>query len=352
MGETVHRGEESPVNPIFSVLVINWNGKHHLEECFDSVLGQSFRDFEVFLVDNASTDGSVEYVRGRYGERVHCIVLPGNLGFAGAYNVAIPKSRGAYVILLNNDTRVERDWLRSLAEAVARHPDAGMFTPKVLEYGDPERIDNTGHVIYRDGLSRGRHRLERDDGRFDREEEVIFPSGCAGVYKREMLDRIGLLDESYFSFGEDTELGLKGRWAGYACYYVPGARVYHKYSATWGKYSPEKAFLVERNRMWILWKHFPVWDILASPWYTFRRYLYHLQGLVQKKGATYRFAEQHPAYKLALALLRAYGSALVGLPRVMAQRRKFSSCRKISSTEFRRVLDRFGMSAKEVAMKD
>ena len=352
MGETVHQGGESAVNPLFSVLVINWNGKPHLEECFDSVLGQSFRDFEVFLVDNASTDGSVEFVRERYGEKVRRIVLPGNLGFAGAYNVAIPKSRGAYVILLNNDTRVERDWLRSLAEAVARNPDAGMFTPKVLEYGDTQRIDNTGHVIYRDGLSRGRHRLERDDGRFDREEEVIFPSGCAGVYKREMLDRIGLLDESFFSFGEDTELGLKGRWAGYACFYVPGARVYHKYSATWGKYSPEKAFLVERNRMWILWKHFPVRDIPASPWHTFRRYLYHLQGLVQKKGATYRFAEQHPAYKLVLALLRAHGSAIVGLPRVMVQRRKFSSCRKISSTEFRRVLDRFGMSAKEVAMKD
>lgn len=352
MVETTYREEESAVNPLFSVLVINWNGKHHLEVCFDSVLGQTFRDFEVFLVDNASTDGSVEFVRERYGGRIHCLSLPGNLGFAGAYNVAIPNSHGSYVILLNNDTRVDRDWLRAQAEAIARHPDAGMFTPKVLEYAHPERIDNTGHVMFRDGLSRGRHRLEMDDGRFDREEEVIFPSGCAGVYNREMLDRIGLLDESFFSFGEDTELGLKGRWAGYACYYVPGARVYHKYSATWGKYSPEKAFLVERNRLWILWKHFPVRDILASPWHSFRRYLYHLQGLVQKKGSTYRFTEQHPAYKLVLALLRAYGSAFAGLPRVLDQRRKFSSRRKISSAEFRRFLERFGMSAKEVAMKD
>lgn len=352
MVETARRADASAVNPFFSVLVINWNGKHHLEECFDSVLGQSFRDFEVFLVDNASADGSVEFVRERYGERIHCVALPGNLGFAGAYNMAIPKSRGSYVILLNNDTRVDREWLRALAEAVARHPDAGMFTPKVLEYGDPERIDNTGHVIYRDGLSRGRHRLERDDGRFDREEEVIFPSGSAGVYKREMLDRIGLLDETFFSFGEDTELGLKGRWAGYACYYVPGARVYHKYSATWGKYSPAKVFLVERNRMWILWKHFPVRDILVSPWHTFLRYLFHLRGLVQKKGATYRFAEQHPAYKLALALLRAHGSALLGLPRVISRRLEFSPLRTISPAEFRRLLDRFGMSAKEIAMKD
>ncbi|MGE5247573.1 MAG: glycosyltransferase family 2 protein, partial [Verrucomicrobiota bacterium] len=270
----------------------------------------------------------------------------------GAYNVAIPRSRGAYVILLNNDTRVDRNWLRALAEAVVRHPDAGMFAPKVLEYGHPDRIDNTGHVMYRDGLSRGRNRLETDDGRFDREEEVIFPSGCAGVYERRMLERVGRLDESFFSFGEDTELGLKGRWAGYRCYFVPEARVYHKYSATWGKYSAEKAFLVERNRIWILWKHFPAWNILISPWHTFRRYFYHALGLLRKEGATYRFSEEQPARRLALALLRAYGSALMGLPRVLSQRRRFAACRKISAAEFRKLLVRFGMSAEEVALKD
>jgi GT2 family glycosyltransferase len=338
--------------PLFSVLVINWNGRHHLDECFDSVLGQSFKDFELFLVDNASEDGSAEHVRERYGERARCVVLPSNAGFSGAYNAAIPQSRGSYVILLNNDTRVDGDWLRALADAVARHPDAGMFTPKVLEYGDPGRIDNTGHVLYRDGISRGRHRLERDDGRFDREDEVIFPSGCAGVYKREMLERVGLLDESFFSFGEDTELGLKGRWAGYRCFFVPEARVYHKYSATWGKYSPGKAFLVERNRIWILWKHFPAWNILASPWHTFLRYLCHLRGLLQKKGATHRFAESYPAWKLALVVLRAHGSALRGLPRVLRQRREFASRRKITAAEFRGLLARFGATAGEVALKD
>jgi len=294
----------------------------------------------------------VELVRGKYGDRVGVISLPENRGYVGGYNAAIPPSKGRYAILLNNDTKTAPDWLEALAEACARHPEAGMFTPKVLEYDRPDVIDNTGHVMYRDGLNRGRSRLEKDDGRFDAEEEVFYPSGCAGVYRREMLDRTGLFDETFFAFGEDTDIGLKGRVTGHPCYYVPGAKVYHKYSATWGKYSPGKVFFVERNRLWILFKYFPLREICLSPFYTTWRYIVHARGIAGKRGASYRFTEQYPVWKLFLTVLKAEVSALAGLPHILLERWRLRKLRTVSGREFRRFLDRFGMTAEEVALKD
>ncbi|HEY3490324.1 MAG TPA: glycosyltransferase family 2 protein [Candidatus Deferrimicrobiaceae bacterium] len=343
---------KSPRVPLFSVIILNWNGRALLEECIDSVLGQTIDDYETVIADNGSTDGSVDYVRERYGDRVRIIALPDNRGYVGAYNVAIPQTRGEWVILLNNDTRVETDWLEACAEAVRNHPEAGMFTPKILEYDHPDVIDNTGHVMYADGMSRGRSRLEKDDGRFDADEEVFYPSGCAGVYNRKMLERIGLFDERFFAFGEDTDLGLRGRVAGYPCWFVAKAKLYHKYSATWGKYSPGKVFFVERNRFWILLKYFPVREILLSPAFTMWRYIAHFRGILKKQGATYRFTESTSSWKLFFTVLKAEFSALAGLPHILSDRYRFRKTRVLSGAAFRDQLRRFAMTAEEVALKD
>ena len=338
--------------PLFSVIILNWNGRHLLEECLDSVSSQSFRDFETIVVDNGSTDGSVDWLKDRCGDAFSTVALPSNLGFAGGNNAGIRVARGRYVILLNNDTAVDPAWLAALADAVRRYPDAGMFTPKILNYYRRDEIDNTGHLIYPDGLARGRDRLEKDDGRFDEAGETLWPSGCAGVYKREMLDEIGLLDESFFAYGEDVDLGLRGRWAGWGCYYVPMAVVYHRYSATTGAYSPRKAFLVERNRFWILMKNFPWGDILVSPAWTMYRYGMHLKGAMIGQGASSRSAGAFPVWRLFLAILSAEAAGLVGLPRMLKERREIREHRRITSTEFRSLLRKFRMTAEEVALKD
>jgi len=338
--------------PLFSVILLNWNGRHLLEECLSSIRSQTFRDFETIVVDNGSTDGSVDWVKERWAESVSTFALPSNLGFAGGNNAGIRLARGRYVILLNNDTAVDPGWLAAMDDAVRRHPDAGMFTPKILNYYRRDEIDNTGHLIYPDGLARGRHRLEKDDGRFDEEEEVLSPSGCAGVYKKEMLDEIGLLDESFFAYGEDVDLGLRGRWAGWVCFYVPAAVVYHKYSATTGAYSPEKAFLVERNRLWILFKNFPLREILLSPAYTAYRYAMHFRGFVSGKGATGRLAQDIPAWKMLVVILKAEAAAIAGLPRVLRKRREYRRGHRISPSRFRSLLRRYSMTAEEVALKD
>lgn len=338
--------------PLFSVIILNWNGRHLLEECLASVLSQSFRDFETIVVDNGSTDGSVAWLKERRGESVSTVTLPLNLGFAGGNNAGIRIARGEYVILLNNDTAVDPGWLAALAAAVRRHPAAGMFTPKILNYFRRDEIDNTGLVIYPDGLARGRHRLEKDDGRFDEEGEALVPSGCAGCYGRRMLGEIGSLDESFFAYGEDVDLGLRGRWAGYRCIYVPGAVVYHKYSATSGAYSPQKAFLAERNRLWQLFKNFPAADILISPFYTFLRYSLHLKGVLTGKGASGRFAREHSAGALLWVILKAEIAALRGLPRILRKRRECKGYHRIGAREFRREIGRFALTAGEVALKE
>jgi GT2 family glycosyltransferase len=256
------------------------------------------------------------------------------------------------VILLNNDTAVDLGWLAALADAVRRHPDAGMFTPKILNYYRRDEIDNTGLLIYSDGLARGRHRLEKDDGRFDEEGKALVPSGCAGVYRKEMLDGIGLLDDMFFAYGEDVDLGLRARWAGWTCYYVPAAIVYHKYSATTGAYSPRKAFLVERNRFWIMMKNYPWRDILVSPVWTAYRYGMHLKGAMTAQGASGRLAGSFPMWRLFLTTLSAEAAGLAGLPRLLKDRRGIRENRKITPREFRVLLRKFRMTATEVALKD
>lgn len=323
-----------------------------MEECLDTVLSQSIRDFESIVVDNGSTDGSAEWLKERWGEEIAVVALPSNLGFAGGNNAGIRIARGKYVILLNNDTAVDPGWLAALAEAARRHPDAGMFTPKILNYYRRDEIDNTGLVIYPDGLARGRHRLEKDDGRFDEEGEALVPSGCAGVYRKEMLDGIGLLDDTFFAYGEDVDLGLRARWAGWTCWYIPRAVVYHKYSATTGAYSPRKAFLVERNRIWILFKNFPAREILLSPLRTGYRYAYHLAGALSGRGAAGKFAEEQSIGRLFLATIRAEIAALSGVFHVLRSRRAGSALRRMTPREFRSLLARFSLTAREAAWKE
>lgn len=337
---------------LFSVIILNWNGKHLLEECLSSIHSQSYRNFETIVVDNGSTDGSADWVKERWEETVTPVPLSSNLGFAGGNNAGIRIARGRYVILLNNDTAVDPGWLAALADAVRRHPDAGMFTPKILNYYRRDEIDNTGHMIYPDGIARGRHRLEKDDGRFDGEGEALWPSGCAGVYKKGMLEEIGLLDESFFAYGEDVDLGLRGRWAGYRCIYVPSAVVYHKYSATSGAYSTQKAFLAERNRLWVLFKNFPVVDILRSPFYTVLRYSLHLKSAITGKGASGRFARDFSVWALLRIIMNAEVAGLRGLPEILRKRRECRAHRRIGADEFRGLVRRFALTAGEVALKD
>ncbi len=338
--------------PFFSVIVLNWNGRHFLAECLDALRAQTFRDFETIVVDNGSTDGSVEEIRSRAGATVTLVALQHNLGYAAGNNRGLAAARGAWAVFLNNDTRADGRWLEELHGAALRHPDVPVFACKVLNYFRRDEIDTVGHLMYPDGINRGRGRLEKDEGQYDREEEVFFPSGCAAAYRQDLLAAIGGFDESFFAYGDDTDLGLRARFAGARCLLAPRAVVYHKYSGTSGAYSDFKVYHVERNRVWVLLKYFPVRWILLSPFYTMVRMAHHAAAAWTGRGASGKYAAGASTAGLARTVLRAYRDALAGVPAVLRERRKIRSPGLVSDARFAEWMRRHRLTAREVAWKE
>ncbi|TAN42249.1 MAG: glycosyltransferase family 2 protein [Nitrospirae bacterium] len=332
-----------------SVVIPNYNGMRHLEGCFSSLEAQKFRGFEVIVVDNGSTDGSVGYIKGsRLGTKL--IELDRNYGFAAACNRGIEASCGRYIAILNNDTVVDTSWLSGLYGALENDKKAGMAASKILLNMETREIDSVGMLIYPDGIARQRGRCEIDTGQYDDKRETLFPSGCAAMYKREMLDEIGLFDEDFFAYCEDADLGLRGRLAGWGAVFVPDAVVWHKYSGTMGQYSDFKVFHVERNRVWVAVKNFPVSWLLAAPFYTILRYLFQFYSIVKGRGSSAKFVSEGSFLSGMAAVLRAHILAVAALSSMLRKRR--SGLIKISQMEFKRILNGHRVSASELALKD
>jgi GT2 family glycosyltransferase len=335
-----------------SVVVVNWNGREHLEVCLGSLRRQTLAGIEIVLVDNGSTDGSREFVGARFGDAVRLVALADNRGYAGGLNAGIAVARGRYLMPLNSDTEVATECCARLLAAADAHPTSGMFAPKILAFDERARLDNVGHWLYADGLSRGRGRLEIDRGQYDAEEEIVLPSGCAVLLRRAMLADVGLFDEDLFAYCDDTDLGLRARLAGWRCWAVPGAVVYHKYSAASAAYSPLKAFLVERNRAWVALKCLPAPLLLVSPLFTALRLAAQAWGALSRRGAAGRFAAAHSPLALIAVLLRAYAAALAGLPVAWRKRRVIQRRRRVSAWAAIGWLRRWGMGVREVALKE
>jgi GT2 family glycosyltransferase len=338
--------------PCLSVVIVNWNGRDYLKECLNSLRRQTWKEFEIILLDNGSTDGSVEYVEENFPGWVRILANERNEGFSGGNNRGIRAASGKYIVLLNNDAQADPRWLEELVKVAGENPRAGMLACKIYLQGGSKIIDNVGHLIYRDGLNRGRGRLEADLGQYEKMEEVFFPSGCAALYRREMLDEVGLFDEDFFAYGDDTDLGIKGRLAGWKCLYVPKAVVHHRYSQSSGAYSALKAFYVERNRLWIAVKYFPLPLLLESPFFTFLRFALQGYGALVGRGAAGRFSEAHSPGELLRILLKAYLAAFRGLPRMWKKRNDMKKKIRVSEREIRSWFHRFGMSAREISWKD
>ncbi|MEO5357280.1 MAG: glycosyltransferase [Nitrospirae bacterium YQR-1] len=330
-----------------TVIIPNYNGKAYLSDCLNSLRNQTFKDFEIIVVDNGSTDGSVELIKQVFPE-VTLIIFNENTGFSHACNAAIKASESPFVALLNNDTEVSPQWLKVLFESMHGSKNTGMAASKILL--DKMTIDSTGMLIYPDGIGRQRGRGETDTGQYDDKTDVLYPSGCACLLRRKMLDETGLFDEDFFAYCEDVDLGLRGRLAGWLAVFCPDAVVYHKYSETGGKYSEFKAFLVERNRIWVAVKNFPLQFLLKVPLYTFKRYIWQMYSIATKRGSTARFAGGVSASGMAAVFLKAYSSAAVKIPSMLKKRMFFK--RRITALEFSNMLKKHEVSASELILKD
>ena len=336
--------------PLVSIIILTWNGLEHLETCLPSIMEQTYENIEVIVVDNCSTDCSIEYVKENYPS-VKLVCNSENVGFAEGNNVGIRESSGEYIVVLNNDTEVDKNWISAFVEAADENPDAGMLACKILSYYDRKLIDCVGHLIYPDGLSRGRGRGEMDEGQYDELEEVAFPSGCAALYKKEMLEQIGLFDKDFFIYVEDSDLGIRGRLAGWRCLYVPDAVVYHKYSATMGGYSPKKAIMIERNRIWFVVKNLPVTMVMSSFYYAFIRYVFQTYDASFGSGAARQFISEGSRWTVVSVLFKAYWSAMMGIPEMLKKRRKIRGQKRVTSKEVRRWYKDYKLGVREIALK-
>jgi len=342
---------EKVIKPLVTVVIPNVNGMKFLPACLSSLQNQTFRKFEIVIVDNGSTDGSVKFMKTNFPNTI-IIENENNMGFAEANNQGIRAARGKYIATLNNDTEADKDWLRNLVIAAENSDnDVGMWAPKILSLQSKEEIDSVGGLlICRDGIAKGRGRLEIDTGQYDMVREILLPSACCALYRKKMLDETGYFDSDFFAYCEDTDLGLRALQAGWKALSVPTSIVYHYYSGTGGTYSDTKAFLVERNHLWVAWKSFPVtWNIML-PFYVILRYVIQVYGTLSNRGSAARFVKAHSLRDIMITIIKAYGAAIKGLPSIRQKRKSIK--RSISKSEFVGMLKKHNVTVKEIALID
>lgn len=330
-----------------SIIIVNWNGLKHLPECLDSLESQSFRDFETIVVDNGSSDGSLEYLRSRPALRL--VPLPGNTGFAAGNNAALPLAQGEYLVTLNNDTKAEPEWLAQLVAVADAHPETGMVASRICAYDDEERIDSLGIAICRDGMSRGGFRGKHFPAlSLNPVEPILFPSACVALYRRAMIEEIGFFDPDFFAYCEDTDLGLRGRLAGWDALLARDAVVYHKYSMTSGAFSPFKLYLVERNHYYAALKSFPWPLLLLLPYFTVARYLTQAALVLKGKGSGGEFLASGSRGDCVKALLRGMRDALLATPDLFRKRAAVMRTRRMGNRQMMRLLSQYKMSFREL----
>lgn len=248
--------------PEVTIIIPNYNGKQLLENCIATLEKQTFRDFEVLVVDNGSTDKSAELTSDTLALRV--IALQENTGFCGAVNVGIRETKTPYVILLNNDTEAEADFVEALLAGIRSSERIFSAGAMMIDYRDRTRIDNAGDYYTALGwaVARGKGKPVSAYGKARR---VFSCCGGAAIYRTKLLREIGEFDERHFAYLEDVDMGYRARIRGYENWYIPQAKVYHVGSATTGtRYNEKKVFLAARNSMYLIYKNMPLLQMLLN----------------------------------------------------------------------------------------
>jgi len=341
-------------NGSVAVIVVNWNRRELLRRCLQSLEQQSISEpFDVVLVDNGSNDASASMVRQEFESnskfRIKVIENAENRGFCAANNQGFSASKTEFVALLNNDAEADEHWLENLFLAFDERSNVGMAASKILVYEDPRRIDKVGHLMFPDGQNRGRGSGELDNGQYDQVEEVLWPDGCAAMYRRAMLDEIGGFDEEFFAYADDAELGLRARIAGWSCLYIPGAVVRHHRGATLGLRSTRRLELIERNRVLLAVKLFP-WSLLClnGP-YWLARAAAGLWAALRNRGEVGRYPGVTGKLRVIFALLKGNLQAVRMIPLMLRKRRDLESIRKLTPREVKQLLRRHQISLKELS---
>lgn len=300
--------------PRVSVIIPTWNGCDLVFHALDSLRSQSWRDFETIVVDNGSTDETVEQVSSGFPD-ARIVSFGENRGFAAAVNAGIGVATGDIVVLMNNDTEAAPGWLSALVKTLDSNPGVGVCASRMIDYYDRTLIDSAGvqFGLFASNIGHG----QADGPEFSETREVFGACAGAAAYRRSVLDDVGLFDESFFAYFEDVDLGARIQLAGYRCVYVPDAVIYHRGSATAGRIAGTRFYLHMRNALTLFFRYAPVRRLVWSP--------------VVVAWPFIRAIIDHQPQRLALRALRDF---IRQLPSVLDTRRQLSTTRRISTAEF------------------
>ena len=309
--------------PVVSVVIVAWNSSAHLRVCFQSLKKQAFTDFEVVVVDNGSTDNSIEYIKD-FGLRFKIERLNKNEGFSTANNIGARLANGKWIVLLNADAFPEPDWLENLLAAAETHPEYSFYSSRQIQANKTELLDGAGDVYNVSGLAWRRY-YNFPSSKFGHQTEEVFSAcGAAALYLREDFSNVGGFDEDYFSYFEDVDLGFRLRLTGKKCLYVPEAVVHHVGSASTGKRSDFSVYYGYRNMIWTFFKNMPsplIWFFLPVHIVTLMFFVVYLSFRGQGK-----------------VILRAIRDALQGLPGVLEKRKAIQKSKRIGPAELLKVM--------------
>lgn len=301
--------------PTVSILIITWNSRSTLPRCLEGLKVQTFRDFEVIVVDNGSEDGCADGLEDSYPElNLTLHRLEENRGYATGNNLAARLARGEWLALLNADAFPEPDWLARLVEAACIHPEFGSFSSRLIQERNPELLDGEGDTYHISGLA-----WRRNHGRPVVEDnvkrEVFSACGAASFIRKEFFFQAGGFDELYFAYNEDVDLGFRMQLAGHRCLFIPEAKVLHAGSTSTGYRSDTTIYYGHRNLVWTYFKDMPAFLILllfpSHLWMTVAYMIYF--SLIGRGGIIWR----------------AKIDALHHLPRILNQRSGIQSSRVI-----------------------
>ena len=246
-----------------TIVIPNYNGKHFMEPCLSSLSEQTYKDFHILVIDNASSDGSIEYMEENYPD-IELIKLQKNFGFSKAVNIGIQHSRTPYVILLNNDTTVDTRYVEEMVKAIEKSPKIFSVSSKMIQMYHPELIDSAGdlYTLSGWGVCRG---CGRPVSNYQKYDEIFTACAGAAIYRRSVFDEIGYFDENHFAYLEDIDIGYRARIYGYYNMYCPTALVYHVGSGTSGsKYNSFKVKLAARNNLYLNYKNMPALQLVLN----------------------------------------------------------------------------------------
>jgi GT2 family glycosyltransferase len=303
-------------------VVVNWNGEGFLANCLSSLEVQCGIDKEIIVVDNGSVDSSVNLIRREF-PAVKIVELINNRGFTGGNAAGFEAATGAFIALVNNDTRADPYWLENLIQPMMTNPSVGICASKLL-FEERPRINSAG-----DGLTTGavgfNRGLGEDAASFDKPEFVFGACGAAVLCRRRMLEEIGFLDEEFFLYDEDTDLNFRAQLAGWKCVYVPEAIVYHKGNATAGRLSDTHVYYHTRNLEFVWIKNMPLGLML--------RFAHH--KLFQEIGSFCYLCLRHGKWG---PYFRAKIDAVKMLPRMLKKRHDIQSRRRVSNSYVRSLM--------------